>query len=801
MKKATYLLIYLGFILFMDIPAFSAQGINEPGNADRPLENLQKLEHFYSQQKVYLHIDKEQYLAGENIWFKAYVVNVSTHEPAANNENLHVELFNEEGNYIDFSLLRVEHGLAIGDFHLPDSLHEGGYLIRAYTDKMRNFDEGFYFERKIHVVNPIEEDFIRWRERRRNRRFNRDLEDKAESMQFAFFPEGGQLVAGLNNRVAFKAANLLGEGVPAKGVLLNENGNEILTFETFHEGMGRFSFKPEPGMNYKARVTFHNGTEAEYRMMAPLRETYLLEVNQKEGGVQVVVRKDPSADSNSLSGDISILAHTRNRVQFFQKARLINGFHETTIPYENLPDGISHITVFNNNQTPVAERLVFVYEDGIRNVDVIAGKSINGDQEERLLELAFDLEPDAVGSYSLAVIAPNNPDGLVKNDNIANYLLITSDLKGMIKNSGYYLSKNDKNIKKAADLLMMTHGWRRFNWEQVIAGEFPEITHKPPVGITISGKIESTMKRFSFGGVPVKLLVSAEGEETTYNTESDRTGYFSFSGLEYENFFMAELSIETTAPHRAYEITLDQRGFENIKISKNFLTPKRRVLSRGDDWSRASRPDYTLKPFRQPQRKGSRSYYGEPDQVVYLDEIQTPYTNMHDLLRTQIRGLTIRDGNVLLRGVSSFQASNEPVFIVDGNTVDKGAFMGLRPDEVEKVEVLSGASAAILGVRGANGALIAYTRRSADLIPPSYEFGIRGYNTPTEFYDTKIESDFYKQEEVNKTVFWHPNLTPDANGKVEIRLPENGKQEKLFIVIEGIDEKGNISLQTETVSF
>lgn len=752
----------------------------------KAVDQLQTLEHLYPQQKVYLHTDKDSYLAGERLWFKAYAVTLPFHTPGGVAGNLNVELLNHEGNYIDKQIIALNYGLAYGDIQLPDSMHEGSYFLRAYTDWMKNFDEEFFFVKEMHVFNPIEEQFIRRGEIRSSRRFNSQLEELEKTYQLGLFPEGGHLVAGLENRVAFKAANELGRGVEAAGRLIDESGNELLTFESFHDGMGRFSFIPREGAVYQVAVTFEGKTEQVFAMPESSSTAYLLQVDHTPNELVVRVKTTGQAGAGQA---ISLLAQTRNRIQFYQQGKLENNQFSTFIPIRDLPDGICQITLFNEHEVPVAERLVFINEHGAGNVDLLAQENtVVGRANKVRLDLEFDLDQGTAGSFSVAALAAygDKPEDLHRH--IASYLLLSGDLKGYVHHPAYYLTRNDQHVKKAADLLMMTHGWKRFDWESVLAGQFPEILHTQGRGLTFSGKIVPLLRAYSFSGVNVRMAGTGARQEV-FRTEADQQGRFSFSGLDYEDLFMAEISIETSAPRRAYDIVLDDTTAEHPGFSKSPLTQQRTVLATGSGWSRTSRPDYFLKSKRQVPRSSARGYYGEPDQTVYMEDLTGHYNNMLDVLRRHVRGLTIIDGNITIRGVSSFYGSSEPIYMVDGNNVDQGVFLGLRPEELDRIEVLSGSSAAIFGVRGTSGALIAYSK-TAGTRSHTFEFAIRGYSTPSEFFSSRIDTKHYQEHNYQETLYWQPNLIPAEDGTARVLIPNESDHNGLILIIEGLSEEG-----------
>ena len=132
--------------------------------SDDPLKNmLDKLEKFrsdYPQEKVHLHLDKPYYAIGDNIWFKAYVVNSARNQLSALSKILYVELINEKDSVKQSARIHLRAGQAWGDFHLADSLREGNYRIRAYTTWMRNFGEDFFFDKTITVGNSLSNDYL-----------------------------------------------------------------------------------------------------------------------------------------------------------------------------------------------------------------------------------------------------------------------------------------------------------------------------------------------------------------------------------------------------------------------------------------------------------------------------------------------------------------------------------------------------------------------------------------------------------------------------------------------------------------
>lgn len=145
------LLLLLPFIILIITLGF----IQEDEPLKKILSQIEKYRTEYPQEKVHLHMDKPYYAIGDNIWFKAYVVNAEKNELSALSKILYVDLINDKDSVKQSLKLPLTLGLAWGDFTLADSLKEGNYRIRAYTTWMRNFGEEYFFDKTITVGNSI----------------------------------------------------------------------------------------------------------------------------------------------------------------------------------------------------------------------------------------------------------------------------------------------------------------------------------------------------------------------------------------------------------------------------------------------------------------------------------------------------------------------------------------------------------------------------------------------------------------------------------------------------------------------
>jgi hypothetical protein len=216
-------------------------------------------------EKVYLHLDKPNYIPGDTLWFKAYTVVGKTHSLSALSGVLYVELISPKDSVIKRIVLRLTSGIAWGDFALPGKLTPGNYNIRVYTAWMRNAGPDYFYNQRVNIggITPGELAAPA-------AKINPDVQ---------FFPEGGELVNGIRSKVAFKAVNPNGSGENIKGSIIDNEGAMVAEFESTHAGMGIFAILPQPGKTYSAKVALADGRAFASPLPKALDAGYVLSVN------------------------------------------------------------------------------------------------------------------------------------------------------------------------------------------------------------------------------------------------------------------------------------------------------------------------------------------------------------------------------------------------------------------------------------------------------------------------------------------------------------------------------------------
>ena len=312
-------------------------------------------------EKVYLHTDRNHYASGDNIWFKAYLVNAQSNYPVSTSNTLYIELINPANTIVDREVIRVDSGVAVGDFKLADSIAGGSYRIRAYTNWMRNFGNHFIFEKQVEVKNIPGVDKQHIIEEKKV--VTTAGVNKQPHYAIHFFPEGGSMVEGIASIIAFKAEDANGNSVDAKGAILTATGDTVAHFKSLHLGMGSFSFQPAAGMQYKAVVQYKNDAPTPADFPVAAKDGYVMKVTAVDAA-SFLVNLFGNAATMLLhpGGEVTIAAKHGGKIIYKEKTVLKDNTAAVTISAKDFPAGIASITLYDENLHPNCERLVYVLQ-------------------------------------------------------------------------------------------------------------------------------------------------------------------------------------------------------------------------------------------------------------------------------------------------------------------------------------------------------------------------------------------------------------------------------------------------------
>ena len=509
----------------------------------RYVDNIHQFNNLFPQEKVYLEFDNTAYFQGENIWFKAFVTNATTLERAPSGV-LYVDFVAPTGQIILQQKLKVESGQTDGAIPLIDpgtqqtrekrgvlAYPSGFYEIRAYTQNMLDFSPEAIFSRVIpiytqpkyvgeydrsHVVSNEDNPLVD--------KLRGESQEKDKDVNVTFYPEGGDLIRGIPNRVAFKVTGSDAFGMDA--LMVYGLGDSVCTV---HDGMGSFIITPG---GYEAADIFPTGNSRHYFIELP---------RSKKSGYSMI--SDMLSDSllqvsiwrtEDRIGDQTALAVTcRGVVVYFEEIKDVES-SSLNIDCSGWPVGVCRITLFDKEGMILSSRSIFHNSESYRsptitiNTDGISHQSCDKEVVEFLLT-------DQAGNpyrdrFCLSVRDATDYGG-GQTDNLQTNLLLSSDLRGYIHDPAWYLESYDEEHREALNLLTLVQGWERYEWQTMTGlAEFEE-KHRIEEGLTMNGWILSYRNRQPVSDINIYAALMPDYDKTLFESfdyQTDSTGYFGF---------------------------------------------------------------------------------------------------------------------------------------------------------------------------------------------------------------------------------------------------------------------------------
>ncbi len=572
-------------------------------------------------------------------------------------------------------------------------------------------------------------------------------------IDFQLLPEGGYLVEGLASNVAFKAIYPDGTGADVEGYVADESGNKLVDFSTLAFGMGSFKLEPEANVNYQ--VFFKTSGQSGYssQKIEDIRSQGLaIEVdNSREGFVNVLLKEKEFFKEEQVK-ELLLVVQSGGFPGYVQKVDMNLGFSGVRIPRGNLPVGINEISIFEESGRQLSSRLIFI--DQPSNEAAITEVNFSFDKRSKesfSLSISDNEGQPIMGDFSVSVL-DNSVPVKTKGNNIKTQLLLSSDLRGRIEDPSFFFKDQSSETFKALDLLMMTHGWSRFDWNKILDGSYlSNFDDYIEQGITIQGTVSELNKsRKGLGGGKVTAYTKG-GMENFVMAEYIQNGRFVFADLDFNdttdliiqgndsrlrNF--VNIDIDKPVSDEPLVLSLKQPYFfEKLNSSNNqFLdiSGKRRAqFSNLDDYQDLNEVVVQANRIETPRQQ--ERIFGNADVILETSKISgsETYFNIFQLIQGRIPGVLIRTNGIeniiTIRGPGSINSGGNPLFLVDNIPVDITTFGNINPKDVETVEVFKdGASTAIFGSQGANGVLAVYTKRGNGVVEDAE--GIKSFRYP-----------------------------------------------------------------------
>jgi len=795
------------FILFCTLflnPIAQSQEVKKP-IPDKLLAWFQK----YPQEKIYVHTSQTSVVAGDTLWYKIYATSFGM--PTTISKVVYVQLIDKAGKMVAENKLLLNDGCANSNIDISSKLHAGIYSLRAFTSWMMNFDEAYLFHKDIHILNSKIKD-------------NDSATEIIQNYLINFFPEGGDLIDSLTNKVAFKATDIKGLPINVYGAI-KDNGKEIISFKSLHDGMGFFYLLPLLNHSYNAEVHFPDGSMKDFLLPALKQEGYILAVSKiNTEDIEVVVA---CKTQGTVKKDNIILVASQNNGKVVSYNILLDKEgNVVTIPKKYFQTGIVLLTLFNTDNVPQAERVLFVnHHDALAlqlNQDTVS--FLPKAKSAFTLKLKNNTSIMPKGSYSISVIDADLKDSV--SSNILSTLLLTSELKGYIHHPNYYFENNNDTTTQALDLVMLTNGWRRFSWQQILENKPQVLKYYPENSLNLLGKIINYNAANLKGKLPVSFLIQ-NTDSTKYigYLEPDSAGKFIlkdynvygnsivyFNGVDEKkkntknpqvHFYTTSLDTSLIAPY----VIAPEAPFLNTNAVKNILiqTAAHDLVTLNEVIVKASvsKTDSLAKIYVSSLFVTDRHYDIDLANNFYSSSIP-----IIEFMKGRFPGMIISGGR-FTRYIFSYRGSAfgnlgsrdipKPYFYLNEipTTLDVIQDMPLSDVALIRFNPPPFFAAPLNG--GSLGAICIYTKKggtasdNSSLASEYKQYIFKGFTLSRQFFSPNYEQAANRDIKDNRTtLYWNPDILFNDKGTFHFSMFNSDHAKKYYVQVEGMSDDGRL---------
>lgn len=739
------------FLLVITINGFSQA---DKARRDQLLEQLNAYVPKEAITSVYLKTDKDIYGSGEDLWFSAFVLDGTFFTLSEADKTLYIQLQQKNTDSVVWrEIYPITSGLATGNVYLPQTLQEGDYLLKAYTThSFFSHQPWFYAVTPVSIVKEFQA--IR-------KNYNPEQvapPKEKEPLQFSVFPEGGSLIAGLQNQVAFKAVNKNGNPVEVSGTLF-KNDIALQSFKTTHAGMGNFLFTPEKNAAYSIRL--ENNKDSLYRIPKMQDSGIVMHLIKNEKDSLVFKIASSLSDSKSIFLRLQIRGITQAVASGVLRDSLI-----MKVPVNDAPQGVAEATLFDDQLRPLAERLVFLHPEKRLNISLSEVKGQYRPKEKVTIKIKTT---DPTGKPVPAVLSMNVHDQLFANPrharDIVNYYLLSTQLRGKIDDPSYYFDISNKNRLEALDLLLLSQGWRQYTWnEEILKENIKEqqqvLADRLPIQVTAlkkSGKekLPASMIFFNYNRSVMHAAMPASDGAFYLNPEDLTIGARFFIQYFSEKDYSVQVSNPFTAIHHTE--TAQQRvyvfGEKNMEekkaaIDTSFLQYGKRLQ------------EVTVSG---KGRNFGDKYLGMLDSIAKY-EGNTDFVGACGILNCPACG----SGTKPVEGV-----------VYSELTSTRKAQVTSHPYPITGADI--------------NRVTYQYPKYSEEELLKKFRLTVaKGYYQSRKFYEPDFDKEDKAVTDIRNVLLWKPIIVTDQNGEATITFFCSDIRGRFQGKIEGVDEIGSL---------
>ena len=776
-----------------------------------------------NREMIYTQFNKSRYIIGEDIWFTSWILNPENKRLSLTTTKLYVELWSCEKKLVSRKIILVNGGTGSNYIHILDTLLPGTYCFRAYTNWMRNFYDENEFNTQLTIMGPASKT-IRVKDtvtdRNTSTTSNESGKIKSKSdYDIQFLPESGHFVEGVDNIFGVKITDPYGHGYMGSGKIVDSLNNEVLNFTTNQLGITNFTLKNTPCKRYKAIVELPNGINHDILLPDPEKLGVVININDLLPNV-IWFRFQTNLQTQLLHQSYFLMVHSEGIIYGNFKI----GFTANTDVLLNLNrkemgNGVMYATLFNQDLAPVAERIFYNQNGSSTGRISLSAISILQDSVKLSITTSDSLLNPQITKFSVSVM----PDGTTMNRFTSNLLSesrLHPVLKGIIENEAWYFEKPDMERTIALDDLMLTQGWRKYNWPDICRNENKKYPYLFETGFIVNGYLKNWLGKTPGKKSRVSLISPMNSILTS--TIVDSVGKFSFTNLylaDSSEVSISAASLTGTNMNQTLQVDIPEVHLntpefkpaqeEAVKYEEHYedipKTAKGTILLPGVVIVAKQK-----NPFENNIEVGIMA-----KQFILTEENSVKYNDVQQILQTVFNVTINQNGSNYSIGMGRGSSGN-PRIIIDGmpqpNLDDVPSFV--REQIIEDLihfplnsldAIAVDKSGGSGGIGGANGVIVIKSRTTPLFKRNDDSFLlkkiiVKGYAMAKEYFEPKyiIEPDninFLKYV----ALYWKPDLLTNVKGNATITFKVPQSLKSILVRIEGINSNGLIFEKEEKI--
>ncbi|RZL45560.1 MAG: hypothetical protein EOP00_17175 [Pedobacter sp.] len=277
-----------------------------------------------------------------------------------------------------------------------------------------------------------------------------------------FYPEGGNLVAGISANIAWEVTDQQRSPLALKAFLF-KNNQVIDTIETSSYGIGKFRILPEQGSNYTVRLVHDNLADSIYNLPKIISNGLVISMEKAvvNDSVQFVMK-------SNIGHKFNIRLH--NFEESFMYIPFDMGYktRAVKIALTDIPKGLVSLTVSDTLHRPVSERLFFAHYNQAEQLALFTDKP-NYSQREKV-NLSLHLQDTTQHSLVSIAVVQDNRLNLKNTNDIRSYTYLKNELSKMPTNLNGNAFKDQDYIEQ----MLLVKGWRRYTWQDLPSTEIEQ---------------------------------------------------------------------------------------------------------------------------------------------------------------------------------------------------------------------------------------------------------------------------------------------------------------------------------------